>query len=190
MPLYIDTRGQTKIAIAICARCSLKFPYSELMPDPNYPGLYVCKDDRDDFDPYRLPARETENITLDHARPDVAIDSFAPIQAAPGQPLTTEDGQPITTEDGQILMTDASPFGVPPAIYGPVAPWQPNAAYQYLMSVTPQDINDEAVQLPQYWFICVSGGTSGATAPDWTTSAGTSVIDGEITWYNNGIYPN
>jgi hypothetical protein len=33
----------------------------------------VCDKDRDQFDPYRLPARRTENISLRFPRPDVSI---------------------------------------------------------------------------------------------------------------------
>lgn len=43
------------------------------MPDPNFPGMRVCKDDLDEFDPWRLPARQTENIALRFPRPDVSI---------------------------------------------------------------------------------------------------------------------
>lgn len=46
----------------------------ELSPDPNSPGLMVCREDLDVLDPYRLPARETEQITLPFNRPDVNID--------------------------------------------------------------------------------------------------------------------
>jgi hypothetical protein len=72
--VFLDTRGKSTLAIAICGRCSRKFPYDELMPDPNYPGLRVCKDDLDEYDPYRLPARQTENITLRFPRPDVPLE--------------------------------------------------------------------------------------------------------------------
>lgn len=74
MPVFLDTRGRSTIAIAICGRCSRKFPYDELMPDPNYPGLRVCKDDLDDYDPYRLPARQTEDISLRFPRPDTPLE--------------------------------------------------------------------------------------------------------------------
>lgn len=74
MPVFLDTRGRSTVAIAICGRCSRKFPYDELMPDPNYPGLRVCKDDLDEYDPYRLPARQTENISLRFPRPDTPLD--------------------------------------------------------------------------------------------------------------------
>jgi hypothetical protein len=40
------------------------------MPDPNFPGMRVCKNDRDSFDPWRLPALQTENIALRFPRPD------------------------------------------------------------------------------------------------------------------------
>lgn len=74
MPVFLDTRGRSTVAIAICGRCSRKFPYDELMPDPNYPGLRVCKDDLDEYDPYRLPARQTEDISLRFPRPDTPLD--------------------------------------------------------------------------------------------------------------------
>jgi len=73
MPLYLDTRGRTTLAIGICGRCSRKFSMDELLPDPNYPGLLVCDVDRDEYDPYRLPARQPENIALRFARPDTPI---------------------------------------------------------------------------------------------------------------------
>ena len=73
MPVYLDTRGNSVLAVGICDRCSRKFPYVELMPDPNFPGMRVCKDDKDNFDPWRLPALQTENIALRFPRPDVSI---------------------------------------------------------------------------------------------------------------------
>jgi hypothetical protein len=41
-----------------------------LFQDPNSPGLRFCEADLDVFDPYRLPARQTENIALPFTRPD------------------------------------------------------------------------------------------------------------------------
>jgi hypothetical protein len=43
------------------------------MPDPNFPGMRVCKEDLDQFDPWRLPAIQTENIALRFPRPDVSV---------------------------------------------------------------------------------------------------------------------
>lgn len=74
MPVFLDTTGRSTLAIGICGRCSRKFPLDELMSDPNFPGLRVCREDMDEFDPYRLPARQTEDITVRFPRPDVPLD--------------------------------------------------------------------------------------------------------------------
>lgn len=73
MPRFLDTSGKSNLAVAICGRCSRKFPIGDLMPDPNSPGLMVCAADRDLFDPYRLPARQPDKINLRFARPDVPL---------------------------------------------------------------------------------------------------------------------
>jgi hypothetical protein len=73
MPVYIDTTGNTVLSVAVCDRCNRKFAYVDLMPDPNFPGMRVCKDDLDQYDPWRLPARQTENIALRFPRPDVSV---------------------------------------------------------------------------------------------------------------------
>jgi hypothetical protein len=44
-----------------------------LMSDPNSPGLRVCKEDLDQLDPYRLPPRQPDTITLPFVRPDAPI---------------------------------------------------------------------------------------------------------------------
>jgi len=74
MPRFLDPTGRTSYGLALCARCSRKFFLDELYPDPNAPGLMVCIDDLDELDPYRLPARQTEDITLRFTRPDVPLD--------------------------------------------------------------------------------------------------------------------
>jgi len=74
MAVFLDTTGNATLAIGICGRCSRKFPLDELMPDPNYPGLRVCAADLDDYDPYRLPARQTENISVRFPRPDTPLE--------------------------------------------------------------------------------------------------------------------
>lgn len=74
MPVFLDTIGQPSLAIAVCDRCKMKRFFSVLMPDPNFPGLRVCDEGcRDQFDPYRLPARKTERINLRFPRPDVSV---------------------------------------------------------------------------------------------------------------------
>lgn len=71
MPLYLDTRDETCAAVAICDRCKVKVKIAHLISDANSPGLRVCWDTcADQFDPYRLPARQTEDISLRYPRPD------------------------------------------------------------------------------------------------------------------------
>lgn len=90
MPVYLDTRGNSVLSVAICDRCSRKFAYTDLMPDPNFPGMRVCKDDLDNYDPWRLPARQTENIALRFPRPDTPLGQPANLintQGAPNDPV-------------------------------------------------------------------------------------------------------
>ena len=52
----------------------MKRAMDEAMNDHNVAGLIVCKQGcSDDKDPYRLPARKTEKITLRYPRPDVSV---------------------------------------------------------------------------------------------------------------------
>lgn len=103
MPVYLDTRGNSVLSVAVCDRCNRKFAYTELMPDPNFPGMRVCKDDLDKFDPWRLPARQTENISLRFPRPDVSV-------ALPDNLLNTQ-GNPNTYAQYDNLYIDGAPYG-------------------------------------------------------------------------------
>lgn len=70
MPRYLNTRGKPVLTIAVCDRCREKNSLSDLSPDGNSPGLLVCRDCNDMYDPWRLPARRTEDITVPTPRPD------------------------------------------------------------------------------------------------------------------------
>lgn len=74
MSIWYDSTGKTTYGIGLCDRCSRKMSLDDLFADPNSPGLKVCREDLDDLDPYRLPARQTENITLRFTRPDVPLE--------------------------------------------------------------------------------------------------------------------
>jgi hypothetical protein len=95
MPVYLSTRGRTTLGIGICGRCSRKFSLDDLYSDPNSPGLMVCKVDLDQYDPYRLPARQPDNIVLPFARPDT------PIGTDPAGVITQDDNYFLITEDGE-----------------------------------------------------------------------------------------
>lgn len=111
MAIFLDTRGHKTLGIGVCDRCTRKFPLDELYPDPNTPGLKVCRDDIDDYDPYRLPARKTEDISLRFVRPDVPLTDLQPDAVSPAYGLfgvRTAVGSfnPRITEDGNIRVME------------------------------------------------------------------------------------
>ena len=73
--VFLDTTGNSTLGIGICSRCQFKFPLGELMDDPNIPNFKVCRADRDDFDPYRMPARQSDVIAPPFVRPDTPLDT-------------------------------------------------------------------------------------------------------------------
>lgn len=104
MPRFLDTRGNAVIAIFICDRCRMKRPIIQAMPDPNFPGLKVCDQGcADEKDPYRLPARKTERITLQFPRPDVSVAVFPDALMTGGNEqyeLSTEGNTSIPEQNG------------------------------------------------------------------------------------------
>ena len=71
MSKWLNTLGNNVLSIAICDRCKMKYAYSDLIPDGNIPALRVCQNGcSDQFDPYRLPARQPEKISIRFPRPD------------------------------------------------------------------------------------------------------------------------
>lgn len=95
MPRFLNTEGNASLAIFICDRCKMKRAIVEAMPDPNFPGLRVCQQGcADEKDPYRLPARKTERITLQYPRPDVSV------ATDPNDLITTGDGQFVISTEG------------------------------------------------------------------------------------------
>lgn len=145
MPRFLDTRGKTKLAVAICARCSIKVAYSDLIEDGNIENFWVCRDGcRDAIDPWRLPARQSDDITLEHPRPDVDINTQAPTPHLYGDPIEFEDVSTL--------------FAIHEI--GFARPWQPDTNYRVGDSMTPLDVDDPEVTLPQNWWVCLVAGRS------------------------------
>lgn len=95
MAIWLDTTGRGTLGIGVCDRCRVKMSIEDLMPDPNSPGLRVCQADLDQYDPYRLPARQPEKIALPFVRPDADI-------ATNPMGLITQDGNDfIVTQDNE-----------------------------------------------------------------------------------------
>ena len=82
MSRFIDPSGESTYGLALCARCSRKFVLADLSPDPNYPALMVCKDDTDEYDPYRLAPRAEDTVVLPFNRPDDNV-SLGSVDAPP-----------------------------------------------------------------------------------------------------------
>lgn len=93
MPTWLHTSGNALIAIFICGRCKMKRAIVEALPDPNFPGLMVCnRGCADQKDPYRLPARQTERISLRFPRPDASVAVSAENFVIPGNLVTAPFG--------------------------------------------------------------------------------------------------
>lgn len=104
MSEWLDPTGRSSYGIGICDRCKVKMSILDLLPDPNAPGLRVCVECRDLYDPYRLPARQTEKISLPFTRPDepLTFDTTEQIPFLATETVTlfllTEDDEPLEVE--------------------------------------------------------------------------------------------
>ena len=109
MPIFIDPSGRSTYGIGVCARCWRKFSLEDLYSDPNSPGLKVCKDDIDDYDPYRLPARRTEDVTLPFYRPDEPLTAggAVPNQTTLNGVRGTIGGNPRITAGGDLRVIES-----------------------------------------------------------------------------------
>ena len=74
MSKFLPVSPHGTVAIALCNRCQTKVQYTDLRQDPNNLNWY-CIDCVDQLDPWRLPTRRPEDISLQHPRPDVALES-------------------------------------------------------------------------------------------------------------------
>lgn len=151
MPVYLDTRGNSVLSVAICDRCNRKFAYVDLMPDPNFPGMRVCKDDLDKFDPWRLPARQTENISLRFPRPDQDV-GVAPnllnTQGNPNDPqqydnLFLEGILPAAGAQGDLSTSSTvSGAGILPPSIGNIVPSSGSKSGGYTATINGSDLVD------------------------------------------------
>ena len=95
MSKFLDVSGNSTYGIGLCARCNRKFPLGDLQEDPNFPALMVCRDDVDQFDPYRLAPRAEDQVVLPFVRPDQSV------ATNPSGVITQDGTQFIVSEDGQ-----------------------------------------------------------------------------------------
>lgn len=189
MPIYLDTRGKSKLAVAVCDRCKMRCAYSDLISDGNSVGLKVCSlECRDDIDPWRLPPRQNEDISLQHARPDLTLtpgpvavyarEFQAAIGVGNGAGIGVSPGAPATG------LAVADPVS---NIY-PSTVWSAGTAYSLGATVTASNPVG-LVAAPNLFnvFICIVPGISGAAAPLWNEAQGSLTTDNTVTWMNWGL---
>lgn len=95
MGRFLDTRGEQVLSPYICDRCRMIKAFSEMQEDEDRQGLWVCKGCSDQLDPWKLPPRESEDVTIPHPRPDTELADFTA--------LTDERGNILTDQQGTIL---------------------------------------------------------------------------------------
>lgn len=98
MTAFLDTTGRPTYGIGLCARCARKFPLDELAEDPNFPALMVCRDDIDQYDPYRLAPRPEDHIVLPFIRPDISVST------APSGIISESETQFLVAEDNESYL--------------------------------------------------------------------------------------
>jgi hypothetical protein len=98
MSRFIDPHGEPTYGLALCGRCSRKFRLGELFSDPNTPGLMVCREDLDQYDPYRLAPRPEDQVVLPFVRPDL------PINTDPSGVITQDGTYFVVSEDGERFL--------------------------------------------------------------------------------------
>jgi hypothetical protein len=191
MALFLDTRGKSTLGIGICARCSEKMSLDDLMPDPNSPGLMCCRDDVDSFDPWRLAPRETENVTLQYARPDTPMFPVGP-EHVYVEPLQAVMGAaaPVSVDIvGDGLPAEGIAIAPPAEVIQQPLAWQPQQQYQLGSQVTAVPATGfAAAGLTFSVFLCLVPGMSGATPPAWNWAQGTETQDGQVIWFNLGLF--
>jgi hypothetical protein len=71
---YFLAPSSGRLTLGICDRCRTKHQLSELSPDGDKPGLMVCVRCNDTIDPWKLPPRKPEDITVRGLRPEEPLE--------------------------------------------------------------------------------------------------------------------
>jgi hypothetical protein len=187
MALFLDTRGKSTLGIGICGRCSVKMSLTKLHPDPNTPGLMVCRDDLDVLDPWRLAPRETEDITLQYPRPDTPLYPLGPSE------VYVKPIQAALAASAQVIGSGTSGQGIavapPVTAITPATTWLANTWYALGASVTQTNpygfqANDDVYAV----WVAMTPGLSGFAAPSWNVAPGSVTTDNQVLWFNAGLF--
>jgi hypothetical protein len=106
MPKWLDTKGDSVLSIFVCDRCHMKRKYSDMRPDGNIPAIKVCSEScSDSFDPYRLPARQPEKISIRFPRPDADVAQY-------NDAITTDPN--VVNTPNNVTQGTAGEYGIAP----------------------------------------------------------------------------
>jgi len=84
----------------------MKRAYSDIVQDGNIPALRVCiYGCSDQFDPYRLPARQPEKITIRFPRPDADVAQY-------NDAITTDPN--VVNSPNNVTQGTAGEWGIAP----------------------------------------------------------------------------
>lgn len=99
MGKFLDTRGESVLSPYICDRCHLRGKFSEMRSDDDNPALWVHRECSDQLDPWKLPPRQSEDVSIPHPRPDAKpsdTDVFLSTNDYDNEQLTDNQGNPLT----------------------------------------------------------------------------------------------
>jgi hypothetical protein len=145
-------------------------------------NLYVCGNTGADPNIYRVP------VTTGTLGTSIAIAPLTPAADTPSCSAVTDFPNPNASPSKmELIFFSVQKFGRPCANKGCLmsfvsTPWQPKTTYKLGQEIMILDTSNSHL----YIETAASTGTSGATAPAWTTSAGVKVTDGTVTWVNQG----
>lgn len=106
MPRFLDTLGNSTLSVFICDRCKMKRPYSDMRPDGNIPAIKVCSVScSDEWDPYRLPARQPEKITIRFPRPDADVAVYDNGLTTDPNVALNPNQTPQHTTEGEVIIS-------------------------------------------------------------------------------------
>jgi hypothetical protein len=138
-----------------------------------------------------LPSRETENITLDHPRPDRTLApgpmniAITPLQAV----INTTTGN-IIAVDNTLPQPDLLAVAPPVEVQQQPKPWTANTFYPLGFEVTPNNpVGPTATGASHTWaYVCIVPGLSGATPPNFPPGTGREVTDFKVVWLCIGLF--
>lgn len=78
MSIFGVNRGKTNIANGICDRCRLRMANADMVEDKDKPGIWGHPECMDGIDPWKLPPRQPEDVTVQHPRRDTFVGSPTP----------------------------------------------------------------------------------------------------------------